>query len=218
MEGNPNSNKVLCDFCGRDFSHGKDAKKNRSQHERRMHKLEYEKRKQSTVHDCVECSNKVPYGKLFCKKSCRQRAKAVRYIRSTRNRGVHEREDIKNAINEKILWAYHGGYVSLPLNIRAQVWERDDGKCVQCNQEGAHVDHPQNSIKIDDAKLLCEKCHEEKTLANRRALDPNNPTDVDFILYIEKVYEDSFISEKPQHVPNWDYNKLRMSRMRPTNR
>ena len=80
-----------------------------------------------------------------------------------------------------------------------------------------HVDHPQNSIKTEDAKLLCEKCHEKKTLANRRALDPNNPTDVDFIMYIEKVYEDSFISEQPQHVPNWDYNKLRMSRMRPNN-
>jgi len=179
-----------------------------------MHKEEFERRKQTT-HDCVECTDKVPYGKLFCSSSCRQRAKAVRYIRSVTKRGVQDRSDIKDAINEKILWAFLGGYNALPLEVQDAVWDRDESKCVQCGEDGVNVDHPQNSHEIEDAQLLCAACHEQKTLANRRALDPTNPTDIEFILYIKRVFEDSKTSTAPQHITNCDYNRFRKDRMRP---
>ena len=157
--------KVECSFCERDFSHTKNPMQNRNKHERRVHREEFEKRKQTT-HECVECTNQVPYGKLFCGISCRQRAKAVRYIRSVKKRGIHDRSDIKEAINEKILWAFHGGYAPLSWDIIDAVWERDDSKCVECGAEGSQVDHVQGSNRIEDARLLCISCHQEKTQAN----------------------------------------------------
>ena len=205
---------VECSFCGRDFSHTKQPMKNRNNHEKRVHKKEFEERK-NTIHECVECSSDVPYGKLFCRSSCRQRAKAIRYIRSVKRRGIHDRIDIKNAINEKILWAYLGGYEPLSWDVIDAVWERDNSKCVECGEDGSQVDHIQGSNRIEDAKLLCFRCHLKKTQENRRALDPENTSDMEFLLYIGKVYEDSESSKKPQHKPNWDYNKLRKERMRP---
>jgi len=196
--------KCICAFCDSDFSHTKNPSINRRKHERRMHREEYERRKQTT-HNCIECSNSTLYGKLYCSSSCRQRAKAVRYIRSVTKRGVQDRADIKKAINEKILWAFHGAYKALPREVADAVWERDECKCVKCGEEGDHVDHPQNSHNIDDAQLLCDSCHKVKTLESRRALDPTNPTDVEFILYIERIYEDSRTSTKPQHDSNWDW-------------
>ena len=206
--------QYVCAFCDKDFSETKNPVSNRTKHEARMHKEEYEKRKKTT-HECLECSNAVAYGKLFCGLSCRQRAKAVRYIRSVTKRKVQNRKDIKSAINEKILHAFHGGYEALPWAVREAVWERDNDKCVECGEEGAHVDHPRNSHQIDDAKLLCIPCHAVKTLANRRALDPTNPTDIEFMLYIDRVYEDVRTSTKPQHVSNWDYLTVRRNRLRP---
>jgi 5-methylcytosine-specific restriction endonuclease McrA len=223
--------QCVCSFCDKDFSETKNAVSNRTKHEVRMHKEEYEKRKQTT-HECLECSKVVPYGKLFCGRPCRQRAKAVRYIRSVTKRKVQNRKDIKNAISEKILWAFHGGYVALPASVVDAVWDRDNDACVECGVQLirdrtlvlidadrlstlGQVDHPQNSHSIDDAKLLCWKCHRIKTLFNRRKLDPNDSGDAEYLQYVEKVYEDARTSTQPQHVPNWDYLTVRRNRRRP---
>lgn len=206
--------QCVCSFCDKDFSETKNAVSNRTKHEVRMHKEEYEKRKKTT-HECLECSKLVPYGKLFCGLSCRQRAKAVRYIRSVTKRKVQNREDIKSAIGEKIVWAFHGGYVALPASVVVAVWDRDNNACVECGESGSQVDHPQNSHSIDDAKLLCLQCHRIKTLFNRRKLDPNDSGDAEYLQYVEKVYEDARTSTQPQHVPNWDYLTVRRNRRRP---
>lgn len=230
------SERHSCAFCEGDYK----DKKYRNKHENKKHPLEVEQRKQ-IKQPCLECDSPVSYGKLFCSPSCRQRAKAIRYIRSVRKRKVEKRFDIKRAISEKIMWAHMGGYEGLDPKIRKQVLLRDNFTCVSCNthynqfypdepsmtQEELEVrvkDFPSifsmlevdhingRSHELENLQLLCCRCHTKKTQSNRKPI--NEKTDKKYLEYINNIYQDVDNSVKPQHTPDWDWRHLRSQRMR----
>jgi hypothetical protein len=55
----------------------------------------------------------------------------------------------------------------IPPELRREVIERDGGKCVNCGEPGAEIDHMQDSsATLENLQLLCRKCHKEKTAKN----------------------------------------------------
>ena len=176
------------------------------------------------IFHCLECENEIPISrkiKIYCSNRCKDRAKVVRYIRSVKMRGIFNRPDIKNAINEKLIFAYHDGYEPLPNKLRAIVFERDDWTCQIC-ERGIHsifregisiadkkkfliewgelqIDHIEgHSHDLENLQLLCKGCHRDKTSKNRaKTTRKDNPK---FYEFIDSVMVDADRKKPlPQH-------------------
>lgn len=117
--------------------------------------------------------------KLFCSVECADEAKFVRYVRRCTRDGRIERPDVLDAIRIRFAMIVGGGYPErerhMPPSIRRAVIARDGGRCQQCGQPGADIDHIEGSSnEIENLQLLCRRCHNKKTIAGLVEIGPGD--------------------------------------------
>jgi hypothetical protein len=129
---------------------------------------------------CLNCGGPLsdpqrPY--LYCSELCRQEAKYVRYKRAKTREGIVDRPDIKAALDTQLAFIMGGGYPEAVRRLtkiqREAVFARDGGRCRLCGAPATQIDHigagPDGDINHpDNLRLLCERCHEEKTARSFR--------------------------------------------------
>jgi len=101
------------------------------------------------VVDCVECGAAIVLtkcAKLYCSDVCRQTLKLVHYGRAVVADGRIERDPtIEEALQMRVAQILGGGYHDVlrrvPLALRAQIFERDGGRCVLCGAPATQIDH-----------------------------------------------------------------------------
>lgn len=128
---------------------------------------------------CLNCDRSFASSKakLFCAELCRDVARLVRYVRACRADGRADQPDVQDAIRIQLAHVLAGGYPRLrrqvPLNIRALVIARDEGRCQVCGGVGTEIDHIDGSSnELENLQLLCHDCHVEKTKSRLRVILP----------------------------------------------
>jgi 5-methylcytosine-specific restriction endonuclease McrA len=114
---------------------------------------------------------------LFCSDLCKDEAELVRYYRACKRDGRIERSDVKEAIGIQLAMILAGGYHAsarrLSADVRASVIERDQGLCRICHAHGTQIDHIcGDSGALANLQLLCERCHNAKTVSRFIKLSP----------------------------------------------
>src|SRR5438270_12357859 len=131
---------------------------------------------------CINCDGpiadpKPPY--LFCSEWCRQIADYVRYHRRILKDGRVNDPEVMEALRIKRAFVVSGGYDAkgreLKPEVRALIIQRDKGLCYVCGQPGNEIDHTFEHKEVDkndpmNLRLICHKCHIEKTEKGLRAI------------------------------------------------
>jgi hypothetical protein len=128
---------------------------------------------------CANCMQPLPASVegLFCSELCSQTADTIRYWRRVSRDGRIDDPDVNLALRTRVAHLLAGGYRrrarQLSHAVRTQVWARDAGRCVQCAEPGAEVDHISgDSAELSNLQLLCLACHHAKTA---RQMTPASP-------------------------------------------
>lgn len=134
---------------------------------------------------CVNCDQMFVVTKrpsLYCSPRCQQNAKFVRYFRACIRDERIKDPLVREAIQLRLAFAYsERGYYDekarkVPLILRNQVIERDQGLCGKCGALGSEIDHiDSDSNALGNLQLLCRDCHSQKTKANLVLLTPEHP-------------------------------------------
>ncbi|WP_286347036.1 HNH endonuclease [Frondihabitans sucicola] len=130
--------------------------------------------------DCANCDETfltTGHADAFCSLDCRATATVIRKIRREIENNADSPEtapdSIIRALRVNLHWASVGGY-DRPITpeLRAEVWARDNGLCVECGEPGAEIDHilmplgdPRRGT-ADELRLLCTPCHQRITDEN----------------------------------------------------
>lgn len=131
---------------------------------------------------CLNCDEEVTLGtapKLYCSEGCSQEAELVRYVRGrTKDGRIHE-PDVAEAIQIRLAAVMAGGYPKqarcIPPKIRAAVIARDNGQCRACGGPGTEIDHINGSSEaLENLQLLCDPCHNKKTMAGMVVVHPED--------------------------------------------
>jgi hypothetical protein len=131
---------------------------------------------------CLNCDEEVTLGtapKLYCSEGCSQEAELVRYVRGrTKDGRIHE-PDVAEAIQIRLAAVMAGGYPKqarcIPPKIRAAVIARDNGQCRACGGPGTEIDHINGSSQaLENLQLLCDPCHNKKTVAGMVVVHPED--------------------------------------------
>lgn len=155
---------------------------------------------------CVNCSGPIPWSrriKIYCGHFCKEQAKDIRWIRSTRIRGVFNDPDVAIARRTRIAHLNSGGYLALgrriPIETRFAVMRRYQEKCAACGEPdvGTHeIDHISNSSnELENLQLLCVPCHRAKTLENIVSLDEDDPRREEIEIHAQELRERVFSPE-----------------------
>jgi hypothetical protein len=120
--------------------------------------------------NCDELINLTTQPKLFCCGACADEARFVRYVRRCRRDGRVKRPDVLEAIGIKLALLLSGGYPTkerrLSRSQREAVIYRAEGLCQECSEPGRTIDHVSGSSnEMNNLRLLCTACHNEKTKA-----------------------------------------------------
>lgn len=120
------------------------------------------------VVDCVECGADIVldrYARLYCSEVCRQTLKLIHYGRAVVADGRIERDPtISEAIQMRIAQILAGGYHDrarrVPPALRAQIFERDGGKCVLCGAPATQIDHIESDANTpENLRSACGACN-----------------------------------------------------------
>jgi hypothetical protein len=158
---------------------------------------------------CANCLQRLPgdVEGLFCTELCSQTASTIRYWRRVVRDDRIDQPDVLDAIRTRVAHLLAGGYQEaarrLSTTVRAQVWERDGGRCVSCGQPGAEIDHVAgDSPDLGNLQLLCASCHRAKTAARMRPADKDQAA-VAAAWYKERVLPDApaLLCDDEQHWP-----------------
>ena len=120
------------------------------------------------VVDCVECGTDIVlgrYARLYCSEGCRQTLKLIHYGRAVVADGRIERDPtIAEAIQMRIAQILAGGYHErlrrVTPALRAQIFERDGGKCVLCGAPATQIDHIAGDANTpENLRSACGSCN-----------------------------------------------------------
>jgi 5-methylcytosine-specific restriction endonuclease McrA len=120
---------------------------------------------------CANCSSVVEVPKMYCRQLCSQEAEWVRYVRRCRLDGRDQRSDVIEAIRIRLAHILAGGYNKLARkladSVREAIIKRDQGRCRVCGKPGTEIDHISgDSSDLENLQLLCDSCHNKKTVAS----------------------------------------------------
>lgn len=122
---------------------------------------------------CANCLEPLPLdiAGLYCSSWCSETSGHVRYMRRVFRDGRINDPDVQLAVRTKNAFLLMGGYRSLGRKLtprlRAEVKQRDGGRCQECGKPGVEVDHIDgNSDDPSNLQLLCASCHHDKTAQN----------------------------------------------------
>jgi len=127
---------------------------------------------------CMNCDETIPEAVLFCSPLCREEAKFVRYYRACIQDRRIKQPDIQEALQIRLAHILAGGYRGnlrqLSSALRKTVIDRDHGRCRRCGAAANQIDHIDgDSNDLDNLQLLCERCHNEKTMAHLVQISPD---------------------------------------------
>jgi ferredoxin len=120
------------------------------------------------VVDCIECGAEMVlerYARLYCSELCRQALKLIHYGRAVVADGRIQRDPaIEEAIQMRIAQILGGGYDErirrVTPALRAQVFERDGGKCVLCGAPATQIDHIAGDANtLENLRSACGLCN-----------------------------------------------------------
>lgn len=122
----------------------------------------------SIVPKCPNCDGLLPGPQLFCSEKCQQAAGLVRWWRNILANGKIDDVAIQDTLHMRLVKTVKGGYPRKERHLdpvqRYQIFERDRGLCVKCQQPGKEIDHIRGSSPDpSNLQLLCRACHEDKT-------------------------------------------------------
>ncbi len=121
---------------------------------------------------CPNCDGPILVGpQLFCSEKCQQTAGLIRWWRNILANGKIDDIVIQDTLHMRLVKTVKGGYPRKERHLdpvqRYQIFERDRGLCVKCQQPGKEIDHINgSSADPSNLQLLCRKCHEDKTYAD----------------------------------------------------
>lgn len=145
---------------------------------------------------CVECGAPITLearARLYCLDLCSQVLKFVHYARRAAADGRIDEPDVAAALEMRLAHIAVGGYPEtarrIPDKVRAEVFARDDGRCVLCGAPATEIDHidgdsndPSNlrsacgdcNLGLAQAKLVPATGDESRVIAAllERALSP----------------------------------------------
>lgn len=125
--------------------------------------------------ECVECGADIVLtnrARLYCSEVCRQTLKLIHYGRSVEADGRIERDPtIAEALQMRIAQILGGGYHErarqVPSALRAQIFERDHGRCALCGARATQIDHIAGDANtLENLRAACGECN--LGLAQRR--------------------------------------------------
>lgn len=130
--------------------------------------------RQFTPFICLNCDETIALNtppKLYCSIGCSQEAELIRYVRRCSKDGRIDRPDVVEAIQIRLAHIMSGGYDKrerkIPPEVRSAVIARDNGCCCMCGSPGMEIDHIEGpSITMENLQLLCDACHNAKTVVN----------------------------------------------------
>lgn len=113
------------------------------------------------------------------RKRSSEEAHFVRYFRACKSDGRINQPDVEEALRIRLGHIRNGGYREserrIPRPVRRAVRERDKGRCQECGEPGTDIDHIDgNSNELENLRLLCKRCHNEKTLSKFVPLPPED--------------------------------------------
>jgi hypothetical protein len=120
------------------------------------------------VVECVECGAAMVQtnrAKLYCSLVCHQTLKTVHYARATVADGRFERDPtIEDALRVRVAYIIAGGYHEVerrvPPALRAQIFARDDHKCVLCGEPATQIDHIAGDANTpENLRASCGACN-----------------------------------------------------------
>jgi hypothetical protein len=131
---------------------------------------------------CLNCDQPMTLTsviKLYCSDLCSEEAHFVRYFRACKGDGRVNQPDVKEALRIRLGHIRNGGYRGserrIPLAVRRAVRERYKGLCQECGEPGTDIDHIDGSSnELENLRLLCKRCHNEKTLSKFVLLPPED--------------------------------------------
>lgn len=118
--------------------------------------------------DCVECGTAIVLtnrAKLYCSDVCHQTLKVIHYGRGVVADGRIERDPtIAEAIQMRIAQILGGGYHEVlrrvPPALRAQIFERDGGRCALCGAPATQIDHIAGDANTpENLRAACGACN-----------------------------------------------------------
>jgi hypothetical protein len=132
---------------------------------------------------CANCSASIGDcrdGNIYCSDLCGQEAAYVRRARRCRTAGTDKDPTIKDGLKIVLGHILAGGYDkrgrTLSKGLRDLIKARDGGNCQICGKPGDEIDHISGSNDApENLQLLCDACHNKKTLASFRPVNPGSP-------------------------------------------
>jgi 5-methylcytosine-specific restriction endonuclease McrA len=79
------------------------------------------------------------------------------------------REEVRDELEKELYGVQSDSRESIPRNVKKEVWNRDDRKCVKCgSQKNLEFDHiipvsKGGSNTARNVQILCKKCNREKS-------------------------------------------------------
>ena len=147
------------------------------------------------VVDCVECGAAIvltKHAKLYCSEVCRQTLKLIHYGRAVVADGRIERDPtIEEALQMRIAQILGGGYHEVlrrvPPALRAQIFERDGGRCVLCGAPATQIDHIAGDANTpENLRAACGACNLGMAQAHLVPAPPKKAAVADHLL--ERIF------------------------------
>ena len=145
---------------------------------------------------CIECGAPIVLkgrAKRYCSRVCRQKLKLVHYGRGAVAEGRYEQDPtIEDAIQMRMAQALGGGYHEVerrvPPALRAQILERDGGKCVRCGAPATQIVHIAGDANTyENLRAVCGPCY--LGMAQERLI-PAPPEDVDVVIqFLDRIFD-----------------------------
>jgi hypothetical protein len=134
---------------------------------------------------CVECSQKIPEGKLFCEGDCKKRASAVRYLRAS---AIEFEEHLAYQ------WRRINPYVCTP----------------EMMEKHAYMDIQVQSAFHHPLRTSSKLFHEAISWLDSETIAIMDEHDLDD--YNQVIWHEVEGSQKIQHEPNWDWRSVKKAR------
>jgi hypothetical protein len=85
-------------------------------------------------------------------------------------------QSLRILLGQVLAGGYDKAARALPNRLRDLIIARDHGMCRTCRQPGTEIDHISGSSNDPaNLQLLCDACHNKKTIAGYRAVTPGSP-------------------------------------------
>ncbi len=141
--------------------------------------------------ECANCGEPVEIASAHCSLFCHDMAKHVRYFRARLSEGRLNDSDIKQAMGDKLLSLFKGGYPAkeraLTPEQREAIFERDQRTCQLCGAQADQIDHiAGDSADPSNLRAVCGPCNSRLAAAITGDASPDKLAE--FREFVTEIY------------------------------